>query len=69
MKVEVLGWWLVVLGGLNWGLVGLGTLMGSGDSWNIVEMVFVRMPGAANFVYLVIGLAALWKLWHKLSGK
>ncbi len=66
MKVHDLGWWLVILGGLNWGLIGLGALMG-GTNWNVVEIVFNTMPAAANFLYLLVGGATLWHLWLKLA--
>ena len=30
---------LVIIGGVNWGLVGLGMLLGNID-WNVVKMIF-----------------------------
>ena len=35
---------LVIVGGVNWGLVGLGMLFGKMDSWNVVAMVLGSMP-------------------------
>ncbi len=29
--LAIIGYWLVVIGGLNWGLVGLGWLVGGAD--------------------------------------
>jgi len=48
---------LVVVGGLNWGLVALGTYMGS--NWNIVNLLLGSAPTIENIVYLLVGLSAL----------
>lgn len=50
---------LLVVGGLNWGLVGLGELMGSGN-WNLVSMIFGSMPMVEGLVYVLVGLSAVW---------
>ncbi len=42
---------LLVVGGLNWGLVGLG-----GESWNVVALLG---DGVARLVYVLVGLAAV----------
>ena len=44
---------LVILGALNWGLVGLFNV-------NLVTMLVGTMPSAARIVYIVIGLSALY---------
>ncbi|MBS0358174.1 MAG: DUF378 domain-containing protein [Proteobacteria bacterium] len=44
---------LVVVGGLNWGLVGLLNL-------NLVEMLFGFMPLLVKVIYIVVGLSALY---------
>lgn len=49
--------WLVVIGGLNWGLVGVGMLMNS--NWNVVNMLLGTMPGLEAVVYVLVGLAAI----------
>ena len=53
---------LLVVGGLNWGLVGLGMLLGKMDSWNIVAMVLGSMPMLEAVVYVLVGIAAIVKL-------
>lgn len=53
---------LIVVGGLNWGLVGLGMLMGKMDGWNVVNMVLGSMPTVEAIVYVLVGLAAVAKL-------
>ena len=51
---------LVVIGALNWGLVGLSGLMGS-SSWNVVEMIF-GSGMFASIIYLLVGLSGVWML-------
>ncbi len=66
--VEMLGWLLVVVGALNWGLIGAGMLMG-GSGWNVVMMLLGSMPKVEAIVYVLVGLAGLWMVWAKLSAK
>ncbi len=67
--VEMIGWVLVVVGALNWGLVGLGMLMGAGMTWNLVNMLLGTMPSVEAVVYLLVGLAGVWMVWAKVAGK
>lgn len=55
--VHGISYWLVIIGGLNWGLVALGTYMGG--NWNLVNLIFGSMPAVETLVYLVVGIAAL----------
>lgn len=66
--VETVGWWLVVVGALNWGLVGLGWLVGGGASWNLVNMLVGAWPTVEGLVYVLVGASGLWMLWKKLAG-
>ena len=43
---------LVIIGGLNWGLVGLLEL-------DLVEAIFGEMSGISRAVYIIVGLAAI----------
>lgn len=54
---------LLFVGGLNWGLVGLGMLLGKGDAWNIVNVILGSMPKLEAVVYLLVGMAAVGKLF------
>lgn len=55
---------LVIIGGINWGLVGLGMLMNkSMDAWNVVHLVLGSMPTLEAIVYLLVGLAAVLKIF------
>ncbi|MBI4065671.1 DUF378 domain-containing protein [Candidatus Kaiserbacteria bacterium] len=48
---------LVIIGGLNWGLVALGNFMGS--NWNVVNLILGAWPTVENIVYLLVGLSAI----------
>lgn len=65
-NLETIGWWLVVVGAVNWGLVGLGMLLGN-SNWNLVEMVLGGMPSLVNIVYVLVGLSGVWMLLGKLN--
>ncbi len=51
---------LVIIGALNWGLVGAGHFFG-GD-WNLVHMILGMWPGVEYAVYVLVGLAAIAKI-------
>lgn len=55
--LHTLSFILVVIGGLNWGLVGLSGFLG-GD-WNVVHMILGSWPSVEWLVYLLVGLSAL----------
>ena len=44
---------LVVIGALNWGLVGLMNL-------NLVNLLFSSMPGVEKIIYILVGLSAVY---------
>ncbi len=55
---------LVIIGGVNWGLVGVGMLMGKGmDGWNVVHMILGTWPTVEAIVYILVGVAALIKIF------
>lgn len=43
---------LVIVGGINWGLVAF--------DYNLVSAIFGSIPGAVSVIYIVVGLAALY---------
>ncbi|PIP64905.1 DUF378 domain-containing protein [Candidatus Peregrinibacteria bacterium CG10_big_fil_rev_8_21_14_0_10_49_16] len=51
---------LVLVGALNWGLVGLGGFMG--QNWNVVNMVLGAWPQVEWIVYVLVGLSAVYML-------
>ena len=46
---------LIIVGGLNWGLVGA-------FDFNLVDSLFGEGSALARVVYVLVGLAALYKL-------
>jgi len=55
--IQWISWLLIVIGGLNWGAVGILNM-------NLVEKVatMADLPVLAKTVYIVIGIAALISL-------
>ncbi|MDB2613888.1 DUF378 domain-containing protein [Chlamydiales bacterium] len=56
-KLDVLMAILVIVGGLNWGLVGL-------FNFNLVEFLIGTLPALERFVYIVVGFAALYQIFQ-----
>lgn len=50
---------LVVIGGINWGLVGLGMILGNPEGWNVVKMILGSMPVLEEIVYILVGVAGV----------
>lgn len=48
---------LVIIGGLNWGLVGLGGFLA--QDWNVVQMILSFSPQLEWLVYLLVGVSAV----------
>ena len=46
---------LVIIGGLNWGLVGA-------FDFNLVAAIFGEGSAISRIVYVLVGLSALWQL-------
>ena len=43
---------MVIIGGLNWGLIGL-------FDWNLVAAIFGGVPVIERIIYVLVGLSAL----------
>lgn len=57
MARSVLDWIVVVLliiGGVNWGLYAFG--------YDLVELILGSVSWLATIVYVLVGLAAIWRL-------
>lgn len=60
--LHIVAFILVIVGGLNWGLVGLGWWMGGGD-WNVVHLIVGSLGSMIEgLVYVLVGLSAVWLL-------
>lgn len=52
---------LLIVGGLNWGLVGIGMFMNS--DLNVVKMLLGSWPMIEAVVYVLVGVAAVMKIF------
>lgn len=52
---------LVIIGGLNWGLVGA-------FNFDLVAAIFGQMSALSRLVYVLVGLSALWQIIPLLKG-
>lgn len=68
-KVNYLDWAslvLVIVGAVNWGLVGLGTISGAGHhAYNVVNLLLGGVAGGTveALVYLLVGLSGLYQVY------
>lgn len=61
-KLNALDWIsliLVVIGGINWGLVGI-------FQFNLVAAIFGEMSAFSRLVYTLVGVGSLYILGHSL---
>ena len=52
--IHIISFILLIIGGLNWLLVGLG-------GWDVVAMIFGTMSTVSRIIYILVGLAAIAK--------
>lgn len=62
MKViHIVAWILIIIGALNWGLVGIG--MFAGSNWNVVNLLIGSWsPQLEWLIYILVGLSCVWEL-------
>jgi len=61
--MSIIGWIaviLVIIGGLNWGLVGL-------LNFDLVSAIFGVMSTLSRIVYVLVGLAALYMIYSSMK--
>ncbi len=63
-KLDVVAAVLLVIGGLNWGLVGAA-------NFDLVATIFGEMSVLSRVVYMVVGLAALYQAlqWKAIQNR
>ncbi|WP_255197083.1 DUF378 domain-containing protein [Halorarius litoreus] len=64
LRVNAVDWLslaLVIVGAINWGLVGIGGFIDA--NWNLVNLIFGSIPVVENLVYLLVGVAGLYELY------
>lgn len=50
--LHIAAWWLIVIGGLNWGLIGV-------FKFNLVNALLGSVPWLETLVYILVGLSAV----------
>lgn len=55
--LKKVSFWLLVIGGLNWGLIGL-------FNFNLVDAIFGSVAWIEDLIYILVGVAAVVKLFH-----
>ena len=59
-------WWLIIIGALNWLLVGLQSFGGVDYGWDVIKAIFNGWaPAIAAILYLLIGLSALYLIFDQ----
>ncbi len=51
---------LLVIGGVNWGLIGIGYFLGT--NLNIVNLILGSIPALEAIVYILVGISAVVKV-------
>lgn len=59
-NLHTVAWILVMVGAVNWGLVGVGGFVG-GD-WNVVHLVLGSMPVLEALVYVLVGASGVYEI-------
>lgn len=54
---------LVIVGGVNWGLIGLGMLLGTVGGWNVVNMIVGSLPVLEGVIYVLVGISAVMMIF------
>lgn len=63
MKIlDILAWILLVVGGLNWGLVGA-------FDFNLVTTIFGSMAILERIIYILVGLSAVYAIFQWKGAK
>ena len=66
--LHMVTWILIIVGALNWGLVGLGGFMGG--NWNLVNLILGGWPAVEWLVYILVGLSGVYEVViHKKTCK
>ena len=53
--INIIAWILLVIGGLNWLLIGL-------FAWNLVTAISFGVGIISSIIYVLVGLSAIWLL-------
>lgn len=61
---------LVIIGALNWGLVGVAYFVDAAANWNLVNILLESVSELEFAVYTLVGLASIWTVYlsSRLAG-
>lgn len=59
--INLITLFLVIVGGLNWGLIGL-------FDFNLVASLFGETSALSRLVYVLVGISAVWQLIPLVRG-
>ena len=59
---------LVIIGGVNWGLIGIGALFGN-MNWNVVHLIFGFSSAVEAIIYILVGISAVMMIFGCKCGK
>ena len=63
-SVHMIAWILLIVGGLNWLLIGIGGFVG--NNLNVVNLLLGTWPAVEWIVYILVGLSAVYEVFtHK----
>ena len=57
--VDKIALWLLIIGGLNWGLVGL-------FEFDLVAAIFGPLSSFSRSIDILVGLSAIWLIYAEL---
>lgn len=60
--IDWIAWILVVVGALNWGLIGVADV-------NLLTSLTGTTSGLTQVVYILVGLGGLYQLWYVIDKK
>jgi len=60
---------LVIIGALNWGLVGLSMIINDDSSWNVVNAILGSIPVLEAIVYLLVAVSGIYMITGFSSSK
>ncbi|MCE9541640.1 DUF378 domain-containing protein [Candidatus Kaiserbacteria bacterium] len=59
-SIHMVAWILVMIGAVNWGLVGIGGFMGT--NLNVVNLILGSWPMVEWVVYVLVGASAVYEI-------
>lgn len=58
--LDTIAWILLVIGGLNWGLIGL-------FQFNVIDKLFMAGSTVGMIIYVLVGLSAIYAIFRRCS--